>query len=78
MLSCKHTMSFIVETQLVRFPSLDLDCGVTLNASMSLTKPTAHSTRSEATPFWYCTLSPAMRMPPASATKPASPAGGTT
>lgn len=30
MLSCKHTMSFIVETQLVRFPSLDLDCGVTL------------------------------------------------
>jgi homoserine O-acetyltransferase/O-succinyltransferase len=30
MLSCKHTMSFTVETQLVRFPSLDLDCGVTL------------------------------------------------
>lgn len=30
MLSCKHTMSFTVETQVVRFPSLDLDCGVTL------------------------------------------------
>ena len=30
MLLCKHTMSFTVETHLVRFPSLDLDCGVTL------------------------------------------------
>ena len=30
MLLCKHTMSFPVETHLVRFPSLDLDCGVTL------------------------------------------------
>jgi homoserine O-acetyltransferase len=30
MLSFKHTMSFTVETQVVRFPSLDLDCGVTL------------------------------------------------
>jgi homoserine O-acetyltransferase/O-succinyltransferase len=30
-LCCKHRMSFTVETQLVRFPSLELDCGVTLN-----------------------------------------------
>jgi homoserine O-acetyltransferase len=30
MLSCKHIMSFTVETQVVRFPSLELDCGVTL------------------------------------------------
>src|ERR1700750_3198105 len=30
MLLFKHTMSVTVETQLVRFPSLYLDCGVTL------------------------------------------------
>jgi homoserine O-acetyltransferase/O-succinyltransferase len=30
MLSCKHRMSFTVETQTVGFPSLELDCGVTL------------------------------------------------
>jgi homoserine O-acetyltransferase/O-succinyltransferase len=30
MLCCRHRMSFTVETQFVRFPALDLDCGITL------------------------------------------------